>query len=111
MSPARSNPDLQGLLPYFHEWVNEKLFGEVWERPQLSKRDRSLITIAILTSHYYDMNLADHVVRGLDNGLTPDEIYEVITHTAFYSGAPVAFQMARIARDTIEGYEGNDTSD
>jgi hypothetical protein len=51
------------------------------------------------------MNLADHIVRGLDNGLTPEEIFEVITHTAFYAGAPVAFQMARIARDTIAEYE------
>src|SRR5690606_24761312 len=44
VSPTKPNPELQGLLPWFHQWVNDTLFGEVWERPQLSKRDRSLIT-------------------------------------------------------------------
>jgi 4-carboxymuconolactone decarboxylase len=66
------------------------LFGDIWERPGLSKRDRSLITVAALVALYRTEQLPGHLRRALDNGLTNDELIEAITHLAFYAGWPSA---------------------
>jgi 4-carboxymuconolactone decarboxylase len=75
------------------------LFGDVWERPGLSKRDRSLIVCATLISTYRPEQLKGHLQRALDNGVTKDEISEMITHLAFYAGWPAAMSAAAIAKD------------
>jgi 4-carboxymuconolactone decarboxylase len=74
------------------------LFGDIWERSVLSKRDRSLITIAALTVLYRTDQLQGHIARGLDNGLTEEEIIEAVTQMAFYGGWPTGVNAARVAR-------------
>ena len=83
--PALPSTDLYAGSPYLRELRNELVYGEIWERPQLSKRDRSLITIAVLQALGRE-ELEIHIPRGLDNGLTPEEISEIILHVTFYAG-------------------------
>ena len=78
------------LSPKLTEITNDVLFGDVWERPGLSKRDRSLITVASLVSLYRIEQLPFHLGRAMENGLSRDEIVEAITHLAFYAGWPAA---------------------
>jgi 4-carboxymuconolactone decarboxylase len=66
------------------------LFDDVWRRPGLSPRDRSLITVASLMALYRSNELKFHLGKALENGVTKDEIIEMITHLAFYSGWPTA---------------------
>ena len=74
------------------------LFGDVWERRGLSKRDRSLITVACLVSLYRTNELPFHLKRAVENGVTKDELIETITHLAFYAGWPTASTAIGIAR-------------
>ncbi|OAI39207.1 4-carboxymuconolactone decarboxylase [bacterium SCGC AG-212-C10] len=92
---------LREVTPKLAELTNEVLFGDVWERPELSKRDRSLITVAVLTALYRTDQLRGHIGRGLDNGLTEEEIGELITHVAFYAGWPVGVNAAGVAQDVF----------
>jgi 4-carboxymuconolactone decarboxylase len=78
------------------------LFGDVWERPELSKRDRSLITVSVLTALYRTGQLPGHLNRALDNGLTKEEIGEAITHVAFYAGWPTAANAVQIAKEVFD---------
>jgi 4-carboxymuconolactone decarboxylase len=79
------------------------LFGEVWERPGLSKRDRSLTTCATLIALGRQKQLVGHLQRALDNGLKQSELSEVITHLAFYAGWPAAMTAALVAKQVFEG--------
>jgi 4-carboxymuconolactone decarboxylase len=79
-----------GLSPKLAELTTEVLFGDVWERPGLSKRDRSLITVASLVSLYRTEQLGFHLNRAMQNGLSREELVEAITHLAFYAGWPNA---------------------
>ncbi len=79
-----------GIAPKLAELTSDVLFGDVWERPGLSPRDRSLITVAALVALYRTDQLPAHLQRALDNGVTRDELIEVITHLAFYAGWPCA---------------------
>ena len=78
------------IAPALADLSDRVLFGEVWERPVLSKRDRSLITVASLIALYRTNDLPGHVRRALANGITRDELIEIVTHLAFYAGWPVA---------------------
>jgi 4-carboxymuconolactone decarboxylase len=88
--------------PYLGEIRNEVLFGDIWERPGLSKRDRSLITIAVTQALYATEEIRGHVGRGLDNGLTQAEIAELIAHVLVYSGFPTGVNAARVATEVFE---------
>lgn len=77
------------------------LFGEVWERPGLSKRDRSLITVASLVALYRTNELPFHVRRALDNGVTPDELTELVTHLALSAGWPTANSAIPVLREAL----------
>ena len=77
------------------------LYGDVWERPQLSKRDRSLVTVSALIAGYRTNELPFHLGRALENGVTRDELVEVITHLAFYAGWPAANTGLEIARQVF----------
>ena len=99
--PALPAPDLYAGSPYMRELRNTVVYGEVWERPQLSKRDRSLITIAVLQALARE-ELAIHIRRGLDNGLTPEEISEIILHVSFYAGWPTGVQASLKAAEAFE---------
>ena len=83
------------------ELTEEVIYGDVWEREELSKRDRSLITIASLIAMGREKQLVGHLNRAMENGLSQDEIIETITHLAFYSGWPTAMTAAAIAKDVF----------
>ena len=93
----RNRNKVRGVAPALVNYTEKLLFGDVWERPGLSKRDRSLITIAALVALYRRDQIPAHIERGLMNGLTREEIIEAITHLAFYSGWPTAMTAANVA--------------
>ncbi len=93
---------MQQIAPHLAELSANVLFGDVWEQPGLSKRDRSLITVAALVALYRTDQLRGHIRRALDNGVTKEEIGEVITHMAFYSGWPTAANAVQIAKQVFD---------
>ena len=93
---------LAELAPKFIELSSDVLFNDIWERPGLSKRERSLITVASLVSLYRQHELPFHLKKALENGLAKEEIVEAITHLAFYSGWPTAATALSIAKATFE---------
>src|SRR5947207_13026002 len=90
------------IAPALAELTDKVLFGDVWKRPGLSPRDRSLITVASLISLYRTNELPFHLKRALENGVTRDELAEVITHLAFYAGWPTAATAVGIARKVFD---------
>ena len=78
------------IAPDLTRITDQVLFDEVWRRPGLGSRDRSLVTIACLISLYRQNELPFHLGKALENGVTREEIIEVVTHLAFYSGWPTA---------------------
>ena len=86
------------IAPGLNDFTQQVLFGQVWERPGLSKRDRSLITVAALVAGYRPTELQYHLKLALQNGVTKDELTELITHLAFYSGWPTANTAIEVAR-------------
>ena len=99
-SPAREA--IRGTVPKLAEISDTLIYGEVWERPGLSRRDRSLITVAALLALGRENQLEGHLGRALSNGVTKDEISELITHLAFYAGWPVAMTAALVAKEVFE---------
>ncbi|WP_037628702.1 carboxymuconolactone decarboxylase family protein [Streptomyces aureus] len=100
--PKQSAPQaLAGIAPKLVDVTNEVLFGDVWERPGLSPRDRSLVTVSVLAALYRSEQLGYHLAVALDNGLSVEELSEAITHLAFYAGWPNAMtaitQLKKIA--------------
>src|SRR6202049_4678044 len=105
---ARSQPSsprdaVRNVVPDLIGYTEKWLFGEIWERPQLSKRDRSLIVVATLIALGREKQLVGHLERALNNGLTKTELSEVITHLAFYAGWPAAMTAALVAKQVFEG--------
>jgi len=90
------------LVPQLGKLRDEVLFGDVWEQPELTKRDRSLITVAVLTALYRTDELRGHMKRALDNGVTQDELRGLITHLAFYAGWPCAVNAGRVGLEVFE---------
>jgi len=90
------------LAPKLVDLTEKVLFGDVWERPGLKKRDRSLITVASLVALNRTEQLRGHLGRALDNGVSQDEIIELITHLAFYSGWPTAMSAMTVAKEVFE---------
>jgi 4-carboxymuconolactone decarboxylase len=78
------------IAPKLAELTDSVLFDDVWQRPGLSPRDRSMVTVAALVAMYRIEQLPFHLGRALENGVTHDELVELITHLAFYSGWPTA---------------------
>lgn len=78
--------------------MNDVLFDDVWQRPGLSPRDRSLVTVASLVALYRVNELPFHLKKALENGVTRDELAEAVTHLAFYSGWPTAATAIGILR-------------
>jgi 4-carboxymuconolactone decarboxylase len=99
------------IAPHLTEISNTVLFDDVWQRPGLSPRDRSLITVASLIALYRSNELPFHLGKALDNGITRDEIIEVITHLAFYSGWPTASTALSIARRVFDEATGREPGD
>ena len=87
--------------PKLAELTDEVLFGDVWERPQLSKRDRSLITCAALVAMGKTEQMTFHFPRAIENGVKREELVELITHLAFYAGWPNAMSAITRARELL----------
>ena len=99
---AEARAVMHEVAPKLAELSADVLFGDVWERSGLSKRDRSLITVASLVAMYRTDQLRGHIRRALGNGVTKEEIGEVITHMAFYSGWPTATNAVQVAKQVFD---------
>ena len=99
---SAAREQVRDIVPGLVDLSSRVLFGEVWERPGLSKRDRSLITCATLIALGRERQLVGHLGRALDNGLSKNELSEVITHLAFYAGWPAAMTAAQVAKDVFD---------
>lgn len=101
---APNTPEKQALqtlgdvAPKLAELSEKVLFGDIWEREDLSKRDRSLITVSALIAMNRLEQLPFHFGRALENGVTRPELVELITHLAFYSGWPTAASAVNVLR-------------
>jgi 4-carboxymuconolactone decarboxylase len=93
---------LGGFAPKLVEVTDGVLFGDIWERDELAKRDRSLITLAALVVGGNAEQLPFHLQRALENGVTEAEIKELILHLAFYAGWPKAMSAITVAKKTFE---------
>jgi 4-carboxymuconolactone decarboxylase len=100
-TPSAARQAFGDIAPALADYTDKVLFGDVWERPGLSPRDRSLVTISSLISLYRHNELPFHIRRALENGVTKGEIIETITHLAFYGGWPVANTALPIARQAF----------
>lgn len=95
------------IAPYLTEVTDRVLFDDVWQRPGLSPRDRSLITVAALIAGYRQNELPFHIKKALENGVSRDEVIEAVTHLAFYSGWPTASTALTIARKVFAEADDN----
>ena len=99
--PSTAQKLIGDFAPELVDLTDRVLFGEVWERPQLSKRDRSLATVAALIAMNRPDQLRFHLVRAVENGVKKEELIEVITHLAFYSGWPNAMSAIMVAKEVF----------
>jgi 4-carboxymuconolactone decarboxylase len=90
--------EIQMVAPALEHYTQDLLLGDVWKRPGLSPRDRSIVTIAVLVAKNQPAELPFYLNRALDNGVKPGEIAEIITHLAFYSGWPNAMAAVNAAK-------------
>lgn len=99
---TRAQALMGDIAPKLAELTDGVLFGDVWERPQLSKRDRSLATVSALIAMNRPDQLRSHLALARKNGLTKEELMEVITHLAFYAGWPNAVTAVSVAREALK---------
>jgi 4-carboxymuconolactone decarboxylase len=113
--PDQSGPDQSGsrpaasgarrilgdFAPGLVHFTDDVVFGELWPRPQLSAKDRSLVTVAALTTLGATEQLGFHLQRARENGNTDEELVEVITHLAFYAGWPRAMSAMTVAKSVL----------
>lgn len=101
MAKQSAPKELAEIAPKLVEVTDDVLFGDVWERPGLSPRDRSLVTVSVLAAPYRSEQLGYHLDVALDSGLSVEELSEAITHPAFFAGWPNAMtaitQLKKIA--------------
>src|SRR5262249_26278983 len=95
--PSAKRDRIKAFVPALVDYTNDVVYGDLWERKGLSKRDRSLVTVAALIATYRPEQLESHLTRAIGNGVTQEEITEVITHLAFYAGWPAAMSAAQLA--------------
>jgi 4-carboxymuconolactone decarboxylase len=94
-----TTPDIRFVSPGLDHYTQKLLLGEVWKRPDLSSRDRSIVTLAALIARNQNAELPFYLNLALDNGVKPGEISEIIAHLAFYAGWPNAMSAVTVARD------------
>ena len=100
-NPYSTIGKVRDMFPKLGELTDKVVFGDVWERKGLAKRDRSLVTVASLVTQGATQQLRGHLWRALDNGVTREEIIELITHLAIYSGWPNAGSAAEVAKEVF----------
>jgi 4-carboxymuconolactone decarboxylase len=96
--PTPAQRAIGDFAPKLVDLTDDVLFGDVWERPELSKRDRSLATVASLITSGSFEQLTSHLRRAKENGLTEAELKETIVHLAFYAGWPKAMSAIQVAK-------------
>ena len=99
---SRAQQLMGDIAPKLADLTDTVLFGDVWARQQLSKRDRSLVTVSALIAMNRPDQLRSHLARARQNGLTEEELVEAITHLAFYAGWPSAVTAVSVARDVFK---------
>jgi len=99
---SRAQQLMGDIAPKMAELTDTVLYGDIWARPQLSKRDRSLITVAALIAMSRPDQLRSHLTLARQNGVTEDELIETITHLAFYAGWPNAVTAISVAKDVFQ---------
>jgi 4-carboxymuconolactone decarboxylase len=104
--PTNARNAFGDIAPHLAEITDKVLFGDVWENPALSPRDRSLVTITSLISLYRVNELPFHLKKALENGVARDEIVATITQLAFYAGWPPAMTALGIARKVFDDVDG-----
>lgn len=100
--PSRAQQLMGDIAPKMAELTDNVLFGDIWERPGLAKRDRSLITVAALIALNRPEQLRSHMALARTNGVKEEEIVEAITQLAFYAGWPNAIAAIGVARDVFK---------
>jgi 4-carboxymuconolactone decarboxylase len=100
--PRPSQGPIGDFAPKLAELTDDVLYGDVWERPQLSKRDRSLVTVAALIALNRPEQLRSHLIKARENGVTQEELIETITHLAFYCGWPNAVNAINVAKEVFD---------
>ncbi|MEU8129928.1 4-carboxymuconolactone decarboxylase [Micromonospora sp. NPDC047762] len=90
----------------FQDFITRYAWGEVWSRPGLDRRTRSCITLAVLATLHHDEELAMHVRAALRNGLSPEEVAEVLLQVGVYAGVPAANRAFKVARETLRQEAG-----
>lgn len=100
--PTRAQQLMGDIAPKMAELTDNVLYADIWERPQLSKRDRSLITVSALVALNRPDQLRSHLALAKQNGVTEEELVEAITHMAFYSGWPNAVTAIGVAKDVFK---------
>jgi 4-carboxymuconolactone decarboxylase len=93
--------DIRAVSPALARYTQDRLVGEVWKRPGLSARDRSIVTVSALIARNQTIELPFHFERALDNDVKPAELSEIITHLAFYAGWPNALSAVAVAKDVF----------
>ena len=99
---SRAQQLMGDFAPKLAELTDDVLFADVWERAELSQRDRSLITVAALIANGNTEQLIGHLKRAKENGLSETELAEVIIHLAFYAGWPRAISAVKVAREVFD---------
>jgi 4-carboxymuconolactone decarboxylase len=100
--PSRAQQLMGDIAPKMAQLTDDVLYGDIWERPELSKRDRSLITVAALVALNRPDQLRSHLTLARQNGVTEAELIETITHMAFYSGWPNAVTAVSVAKEVFK---------
>jgi 4-carboxymuconolactone decarboxylase len=98
---SKMSQDVKAVAPALEKFTHDTLLGEIWTRPSLSARDRSIVTLAGLIARNQTVEMAFYLNRALDNGVKPAEISETITHLAFYSGWANALSAVSVAKDVF----------
>jgi 4-carboxymuconolactone decarboxylase len=100
--PSQAQKLMGDIAQKLAELTDNVLFGDIWARPGLSPRDRSLITVSALIAMNRPDQLRSHLARALSNGVTRDELVEAITHLAFYAGWPCGVTAVSVAREVFD---------
>jgi 4-carboxymuconolactone decarboxylase len=98
---SHSSKDIQMVAPALEKYTQNRLLGEVWQRPGLTLRDRSVVTVAALIGRNQTITLSEHLKLALDHGVKPAEISEIITHLAFYSGWANAMAAIAVTKEVF----------
>ncbi|MEU1999857.1 carboxymuconolactone decarboxylase family protein [Rhodococcus sp. NPDC019627] len=100
--PGAARKMFGSFAPKLVQLTDETLFGDIWNRPELTRRDRSLITVAALIALNRPDQLQFHLRTAMEHGITSEELVEVVTHLAFYAGWPSAMTAAEILRTSVD---------